>query len=323
MKRLLVSALSWIVLVCFGLAAAGCAPANTTASAKEQTISISGAFALYPMMTLWVEQYQTLHPEVRINVTAGGAGKGISDTLAGAIDIGMVSRELAVEETDQGAYPLTVARDAVFGTLNPKNPYYGSLIQQGISQETLVKIFITGEITTWGQVLNDPAISDEIHIYTRSDSAGAAEMWAKYLGDKKQEDLLGIGVNADPGITEAVIKDPLGIGYNNLNYLYDPTTGKPIAGITPLPLDINNNGQLDAEEVFETRDSALEAVASGLYPAPPARDLYVITLNAPSGATKDFIDWILTDGQASIPSAGYVQLSDARLTEMRARLDGE
>jgi phosphate transport system substrate-binding protein len=53
------------------------------------------------------------------------------------------------------------------------------------------------------------------------DAAGAPETWAKYLGNKKQEDLLGIGVFGDPGIAEAVAKDPLGIGYNNLGYAYD------------------------------------------------------------------------------------------------------
>jgi phosphate transport system substrate-binding protein len=301
------------------ITAAACAPAAS--STPGQTISISGAFALYPLMTLWAEQYQALHPEIRINITAGGAGKGISDTLSGAVDIGMVSRDLVDEEIQQGAYPLAVARDSVFGTINPQNPYYEKLLQTGISQAALVKIYITGEFTTWGQLLGDPAITDEIHIYTRSDSAGAAEMWAKYLNDNKQEDLLGIGVNSDPGITEAVIKDPLGIGFNNLNYLYDPGTGKPIAGIAPLPLDINANGHLDAEEDLSSRASAMQAVAAGVYPAPPARDLYLITREAPQGAAKAFIEWILTDGQKFVASAGYVQLSADRLQEMQNRIE--
>ena len=70
-----------------------------------------------------------------------------------------------------------------------------------------------------------PEVTDPIHVYTRSDAAGAPETWAKYLG-KKQENLQGIGVYGDPGLLDAVVKDPLGIGYNNLNYAYDPKTGK-------------------------------------------------------------------------------------------------
>jgi phosphate transport system substrate-binding protein len=287
-----------------------------------QTISVSGAFALYPLMTQWASEYQNLHPDIRIDVSAGGAGKGVSDTLSGAVDIGMVSRELTSEETDKGAFPIAVARDAVFGTINAQNLYYAKLSARGITREQLEGIYINGETTTWGQLTGNSADNESIHIYTRSDSAGAAEMWAKYLGDKTQEDLLGIGVNSDPGMSDAVAKDILGIGYNNLGYLYDPTTGQPVSGLAPLPLDINGNGQIDPQEQFPDRQTALAAVASGDYPSPPARDLYVITLHQPDGAVLDFLTWILNDGQAYVADAGYVQLSTDKLDQMRATLAG-
>ena len=64
---------------------------------------------------------------------------------------------------------------------------------------------------------------------------------------KKQEDLLGIGVFGDPGLNEAVRKDALGIGFNNINYAYDATTLKPMAGTAILPIDLNDNGKIDAD----------------------------------------------------------------------------
>ena len=88
----------------------------------------------------------------------------------------------------------------------------------------MIGIFITGEITTWGQVVGRPEVTDPIHVFTRSDACGAADTWAEYLG-KAQEDLLGIAVYGDPGLLDAVIKDPLGIGFNNLNYAFDMETG--------------------------------------------------------------------------------------------------
>ena len=51
----------------------------------QGTITVSGAFALYPMMVAWAEEYQNIHPGVRIDVSAGGAGKGMADTLGGAV----------------------------------------------------------------------------------------------------------------------------------------------------------------------------------------------------------------------------------------------
>ena len=306
-----------VIMVSISLLLGSC---SSSAGTGTQTISVSGAFALYPLMTQWASEYQTLHPNVRIDVSAGGAGKGVSDTLSGAVDIGMVSRELSQEELDQGAFPLAVARDAVFGTMNVDNPDYAALSTKGVTREQLEGIFITGEITQWDQLLDPPGTGNDIHIYTRSDSAGAADMWALYLGNKKQEDLLGIGVNADPGMSDAVAKDLLGIGYNNLNYLYDPSTGLPVKGLAPLPLDINGNGTIDPDEQFPDSKTALAAVASGAYPAPPARDLYVITKGTPSGAVLDFLTWMLNDGQSDVVDAGYVQLSADKLDQMRAKL---
>ena len=61
---------------------------STSVGAKG-TIKVSGAWALYPMMVKWAEEYQEIHPNVKIEVSAGGAGKGMTDALAGLVDIGL------------------------------------------------------------------------------------------------------------------------------------------------------------------------------------------------------------------------------------------
>jgi len=208
MKKKTLAVIAVVIVLSLILTACG----GTSQQQTQKKISVSGAFALYPLMVQWAEVYQTANPNVRIDVSAGGAGKGMSDALAGAVDIGMVSREVAQEEVDQGAYGIATTRDAVFGTISASNPYLADILKQGLSQKVLAGIFLTGEITTWGQALGKPEITDEIHVFTRSDACGAAEMWAKYLGGKKQEELKGIGVNADPGVLEAVIKIPSELG---------------------------------------------------------------------------------------------------------------
>ena len=83
-------------------------------------ISLSGAFALYPLAVEWGEEFQQLHPGVKVDISAGGAGKGITDALAGMVDFGMVSRELNPEEVSRGALVFAVAIDAVVPTINEK-----------------------------------------------------------------------------------------------------------------------------------------------------------------------------------------------------------
>jgi len=276
------------------------------------TIAISGAFALYPMMTRWAEEYQKVHPGVQFDISAGGAGKGMADALAGAVDIGMVSRDVKPEEEAQGAYWIPVTKDAVFPVINLQNPVYAELMAQGLTREAFVKIFITGEIKTWGAAVGRPERTDPIHVYTRSDACGAADTWARYLGGT-QEGLLGIGVFGDPGLLDAVVKDPLGIGYNNLNYAYDMTSGKPVANGAIVPIDLNANGKADPQEVLATKADAVQAVASGAYPSPPARPENLVTRGKPTGLVRAFIEWILTDGQQYVGEAGYIQLTPDQL----------
>jgi phosphate transport system substrate-binding protein len=194
------------------------------------------------------------------------------------------------------------------------------LLARGVNQQTFIGIFVTGEIKTWGQVVDRPEVTDAIHVYTRSDACGAAETWAKYLGNKKQEDLLGVAVFGDPGLSGAVAKDPLGIGYNNLGYSYDAATGKPVANIVVLPIDVNGNGQAEPEEVLESKSEAVQMVATGKYPSPPARALNLVTKGKPTGLILAFLQWVLTDGQKFVGEAGYVQLTQEQLEAAMQKL---
>lgn len=312
-----------VLLVILALLVSGCDQSGGSAQDAGKlkgTITISGAWALYPMMIRWGEEFQKLHPDVRFDISAGGAGKGMADALAGAVDIGMVSREVYPEEVERGAFWVSVTKDAVFGTVNEQIPVWEDLRQKGISRETLIGIYVTGEITTWGQVVNRPEVTDPIHVFTRSDACGAAATWAAYLG-KKQEDLLGIGVYGDPGVLEAVIKDPLGIGFNNLNYVFDFETSQPVTGARVMPIDLNSNGQADSDEVYNTKEQAIDAVATGHYPSPPARDLNLVTKGQPTGLVNTFMQWVLTEGQAYVAEVGYIPLAQEQLNAEFSKLE--
>jgi len=294
----------------------------TSAQELSGTVTVSGAWALYPMMVKWAEEFQKIHPKVKIEVSAGGAGKGMADALAGLVDIGMVSRNIYPEEIQKGAFYVAVTKDAVVATINKDNPVLNDILTKGVIRQTFYNIYIAGNVTTWGQVVGRPEVTEEIHVYTRSDSAGAPEVWANYLG-KKQEDLQGVGVYGDPGLLDAVKNDRLGIGFNNIGYAYDTTTKEQVAGIRVIPIDINKNGRIDPEEDFyNTRDKIVEAIAKVIYPHPPARNLHLVTKDKFAGVTEEFAKWILTDGQKYVEEAGYVPLSRDVIDEQLKKLEG-
>ncbi|GAB4164365.1 MAG: hypothetical protein Fur0021_39950 [Candidatus Promineifilaceae bacterium] len=288
--------------------------------AEPVRISVSGAFALFPIVSVWTEEYSRLHPHITFDVQAGGAGKGMTDMLTGAADIAMLSRDARQEELDQGSFLVPVTIDAVVGTLNANNPYLSEVQARGITPKEANAIWITGEITTWGQLLGTDA-TETINVYTRSDSAGAAEMWALFSLGEAQEDLVGTAVNADPGLAEAVRQDPLGAGYNNIGFAYNQTTGVPLDGLQIIPLDLNGNGQIDPKEDFYAhRDDLTAAIAAEIYPFPPARVLYLVTKGKPNPTITGFYRWVLTEGQAFVSQAGYVSLTQDRIEEALALL---
>lgn len=290
-------------------------------SEPSGTIKVSGAWALYPMMVKWAEEYQKIHPKVKIEVSAGGAGKGAADAIAGLVDIGMVSRDIYPEEVAKGAYYVAVTKDSVVATVNKDNPVLNDLLAKGVTRQTFYNIYIAGNVTTWGQVVGRSDVTDEIHVYTRSDAAGAPETWAKYLG-KRQEDLRGTGVYGDPGLLEAVIRDRLGIGFNNIGYAYDIKTKEQVEGIGVVPIDVNGNGRIDSgEDFYSTKDKIVEAIGRGLYPSPPARNLHLVTKDKFTGVTKEFVKWILTDGQKYVEEAGYVPLPRDVINEQLRKLE--
>lgn len=284
-----------------------------TQEKSKGTISISGAWALYPMAVRWAEEYRKIHPEIRIDISAGGAGKGITDALSRMVDIGMVSREIYPDELKKGAYPIAVTKDAVVAVVNVSNPSINAILSRGLNKGAGTNIWITGLYKTWAQAFGGKE-KTPVHVYTRSDACGAAEVWAKFF-DRKQEDLLGSGVYGDPGLALAVKKDPLGIGYNNIGYVYDNKTRKQLQGIRVIPLDINNDGKISSDENFyESMDELIEAIASGKYPSPPSRELYFVTSGKPDKPVlNDFIRWVLSDGQKYVNDAGFINLSKAKL----------
>ncbi|MCK9204001.1 MAG: PstS family phosphate ABC transporter substrate-binding protein [Bacteroidales bacterium] len=291
---------------------------NRDISSKGDTlrgkITISGAFALYPMVVKWAEEFHKLHPRVTINVSAGGAGKGMADALSKMVDLGMFSKSVSPEEQAKGAWWIAVAKDAVLPTVNAKNPVLRDLKTKGLTRQKFYDIFITGKIKTWGEAVGNSSAID-LQAFTRSDACGAAEMWAKYLKGKKQEDLLGLGVNGDPGVADAVRKNVEGIGFNNLGFVYEMGSRKIYQGLAVIPIDLNENGRIDPQENFYgTMDGVMKAINEGVYPSPPARDLYLVSCGKPTNKLViAFLQWALNDGQKFVTEAGYVMIKPEKI----------
>lgn len=294
---------------------------QTSTTNLKGTISISGAFALYPLAVKWGEEFSKLHPSVKFDIQGGGAGKGMTDVLSETVNIAMLSRDVRPEETQKGAILFPVAKDAVVATYNTNNPLSSTIKNKGVSKVEFAGIWINQTIKTWGKLLGT-ADKENIKVYTRSDAAGAAESWSKYLGGTVQEDLKGIAVFGDPGLLGAVAKEKYAIGFNNIGFVYDLKTKKINQGIGIVPIDINANGIIDADErIYDNLNILMKAIATNKYPSPPARQLFFVTKNKPNTVLeKEFLKWVLSEGQKYVNTLGYVRISKATIDKAKLQI---
>jgi ABC-type phosphate transport system substrate-binding protein len=74
-----------------------------------------------------------------------------------------------------------------------------------------------------------------------------------------------------------------------------------------VPIDSNENGIADADEVYDTREAAIKAIRAKRYPA--TRKNYFFVKGKPKGLVKEFIEFTLSEEgtkivdetQASLP----------------------
>lgn len=307
-----------LILALISMVLSSCSSLQKEDSSKQvPTIRVSGAWALYPMMVVWADEYQKTY-DVVIEVAGGGAGKGISDVLNSQVDIGMVSRPIREEELEQGAFYIATVKDSVVAVVNENNPILKDIFEQGLSQEDLRGIFLK-ETVNWGEVIRKDMIDDQITVYGRADASGAAKIWASFLGDYTQSDLqeqADANFSGDQAVAIAVKDEKNAIAFTNLNYAYSIETGKFAESIRPVPVDLNNNNILELEESFyDNRDVFVKSVSEGKYPSPPARRDYVVGKGPFTAEVKEFIKWILTDGQKYVVVNGYVKLASEELKE--------
>ncbi|AXR78413.1 PstS family phosphate ABC transporter substrate-binding protein [Natrarchaeobaculum sulfurireducens] len=302
---------------------AGCAGSGSNGNSSS-AVRISGGVGPLPMVEVWADMYED-QTGVTFDISGGGTGVGVSDLFNGQVDVAMMGRDPDEEELEEGLIAVPMLIDTVVGTVNVDNPVYDELRENGLTREDLEAIF-TREITNWGDVA-DADVDEEITVYGRSDSSAAYQQWGDFLGgdgdkhtESELENLADANHNGDQSVAEAIGRNENAVSLNNINYVYDLGSGELESDVRPIPLDIDGDGLSEDEDFYETRDEFLEAVEAGIYPAPPAREMFLAADDGFEDEAYDFVEWVLTDGQEYVSENGYVPLEEDRLEEALEKL---
>jgi phosphate transport system substrate-binding protein len=284
-------------------------------SAKTSTnisgnFSISGAYALFPLVKKWSDDFMKLHPKVTIVVLEEGTGQGLDNLRSKKSQLAMISRPLTDTELEEGIWTIPVAKDGVAPIVNKKNPFLKKILAQGLSPEKFLKVFTSDKPFTWGEML-DTTLKEIVPVFIRKDESGAAVVFAGFL-NKESSDLKGTGVTGDVEMIRSIQNNPLAIGFCNFSFAFDVATGEQTKDIQIVPTDLNYNKKIDRKEIpFNNLDKAHRGLWLGIYPKNLCRELTIGSLEKPSDqAILEFLKYILTEGQNDIKTTGLCELNE-------------
>ncbi len=255
-------------------------------SQSTEQVEIIGSDTMVILGQAWAEKYMELNPNKSVSVTGGGSGVGIAAMIEGNVDIAQASREMKSSEIEKaeanGITPVQtiVAYDGIAIIVNPQNP-----IDQ-LTVEQVGQIF-KGETTNWADVGGN---SGAIGIYSRESSSGTYEFMKEHVLKKADYASDARYSSGNSAIVESISQDKTGVGYVGVAYAKQRNDVK----ILKISKDFSSPGYVPNKETVKSGDYAI------------ARSLNFYTDGEPTGKTKEFIDFVLSEeGKAIVEDIGY------------------
>ena len=338
--------LLWLTLVCAALL--GCNAGNKQAPQANMIIGAGSTF-VYPIMSHWIADFQRIHPGVQINYQSIGSGGGIQQLKQGLVDFGASDAALYDEKLKEMPPLVQVPESAGPVCITYNLPEVKAPLR--LSGPTLAGIYL-GQIKTW----QDPAIKKDnpgvnlpnhsVAVTHRSDGSGTTNIFTTYLAkvspdwEKKVGKGLslswpvGLGGKGSEGVSGLVRQTPGAIGYVEL--VYATENKLPVAEIRNQAGNWVAPTPTGASAAIEAFRSALEkdvrtqivdppATASDAYPISGLTFLLVPKQGrdpAKQAIVKQFVQFIVTEGQSSAEILQYSKLPDS-LAEQVKKLLGE
>jgi len=250
-----------------------------------------GSDTLVNVAQAWAEAYGAVNANIAVAVSGGGSGTGISALINGTVDVANSSRRMKESEIKaaqaRGFDPVehTVGYDALAVFLHPDNP---------ISKFTFAQLSAIygegGEFESWSDLgVTVPGCSSgEIVRVSRQNNSGTYVYFQETVLGENPFKLGSRDMHGSKDVVDLVAHTPCAIGYSGLAYATEEVE---------MPC-------VSAEEGSACIAPSMETAVDRSYPI--SRPLFMYTAGEPEGATKEYMDWIMSDeGQCILVAKGY------------------
>ncbi len=268
----------------------GCIETGTT------TITIKGSSTVLPIAETCAGEFMNANPNIQVTVAGGGSSVGIKSVANGEVDIGDASREAKASDfEDIDGVELSdlvdnvVAYDGIAVVVSPN--IYNTV--KSLTMDQIYQIY-TGNISNWNE-LGGPDL--EIYVNDRASTSGTRATFVELIENSEGNALEDFEVDGgtlavdnvnqeNSNVVTAVSGSNQAIGYVGLGYINEETLpAVSVDGVLP----------------------STSTVKDGTYPI--SRSLHMYTLGQPTGAVKDFIDFVQgTEGQNIVEEEGFIPI---------------
>jgi phosphate transport system substrate-binding protein len=309
------------------------------ASAQQISITAGGATFPNPIYSKWFNDYQK-KSNVAINYQSQGSGFGVQQVTAGTVDFGasdMPMTDVQLKEFQDKRGSAILHFPTVLGADVPTYNIPGVTAKLNFTPEALAGIYL-GKITKWNDpelVKSNPGVNlpaSDIAVVHRSEGSGTTFIWVDYLSKVSKEWEtkvgrgtsvnwpVGLGGKGNEGVAGQVRQQPNSIGYVELIYAIQNKMAygkvKNAAGefVEASLASVTAAAAGMKEMPDDFRVSITNAPGKGAYPISSFTWLLIpskIADPAKRKAIKDFLAWMLTDGQKMTEALAYASLPKA------------
>ncbi len=258
--------------------------------AFAETISIGGSTTVQKYIKLAAASYSAIHPDIHFNIQGGGSSTGFGLIKDKIVHIGMMSRELTMQERNLINPNVTrhigIALDAVVPVVSRE--VYESGIQR-ITHDALAQIY-RGQITNWKQL---GGFDRRIIVVDKNIYHGTRVVFSDYvLGSDNfafESPESSVALDSDDDVIQLVKHSDQAIGYVGIAYL-----NKDIRVLS-----------------FEVDGETIKVIPANIRSntCPMSRKLYLLVDKHAPDYVQNFIKYILSEkGQAIVKQAGYLPI---------------
>ena len=278
-------------------------------------IRIDGSSTVYPITEAVAEEFQKVHPGVRVTVGISGSGGGFKKFGAGETDISNASRPIKPSEVElcekNGIeyIELPVAYDGLAVVVNPQNTWAGSMTV--VELRRLWAPEAQGVVKRWSQV-RDGWPDEEVHLFGAGVDSGTYDYFTEAIVGKEHSSRGDFTSSEDDNVlVQGIATDRLALGFFGYAYYEE---NKDRLRLVAIDDENSDNG---AGPILPS----LETVMDGTY-QPLSRPLFIYvnkkSLDRPEVAA--FVKFYLEQAPTLVREVGYIPLPERayRLAQQRA-----